>query len=239
VWKVTFPLLDKLSPHVRRNALTPPSSPPDSTTTTTTTTTTTDVDTDATTPTAAAADASSWDDSKVVALQSIGAILSDFLVEKIMRLSSFAAAWDTFVTHIRDAFLLDGRAVSAPALRCLDRALKAAANAATATAAAAEENEDDDDGLRGSLVVIWEKTWARCEEMGAVIVRRASAAAQRAESHAPFTQDSLVVFVDVVKSVRGIGRTLDGAEWPLKRVATLMAILKGEPPRRCARARVR
>jgi hypothetical protein len=76
--------------------------------------------------------------------------------------------------------------------------------------------------------VIWEKTWARCEEMGAVIVRRASAAARRVESPAPFTQESLVVFVDVIKSVRGIGRTLDGAEWPLKRIATLMTILKGE-----------
>jgi hypothetical protein len=212
VWKVTFPLLDKLSPHVRRNALTPPSSPPGATAMTTTT------DVDTTTP--AAADTSSWDDSKVVALQSVGSILNDFLVEKIMRLSSFAAAWETFVTHIRDAFLLDGRAVSAPALRCLDRALKAAAAAATAAA--------DDDGLRGSLVVIWEKTWARCEEMGAVIVRRASAAARRVESPAPFTQESLVVFVDVIKSVRGIGRTLDGAEWPLKRIATLMTILKGE-----------
>ena len=123
-----------------------------------------------------AADASSWDDSKAVALRSIGTIVSDFLVKKIMRLSSFAAAWDTFVTHIRDGFLLDGRTVSAPALRslrCLDRALKAAATAATAAAAV----DDSDDGLRGSLVVIWKKMWARCEEMGAVIVRRASAAA--------------------------------------------------------------
>jgi len=48
-------------------------------------------------------------------------------VSKIMHLPSFAAAWETFVTPIRDAFLLDGHAVSAPALRCLERALKAAA----------------------------------------------------------------------------------------------------------------
>ena len=134
-----------------------------------------------------AADVSLWDDSKVVALQSTGAILSDFLVEKIMRLTSFAAAWDMFVMHIRDAFLLDGHAVSAPALRCLNRALKATA----ATAAAAV----DDDGLRGSLVVVWENMWAWCEEMGAVIVWRASAA-QREESPMLFTQDKLVVFVD-------------------------------------------
>ena len=36
------------------------------------------------------------------------------------------------------------------------------------------------------------------------------------------------MFVDVVKSVRSISRTLDGAEWLLERVSTLMTILKGE-----------
>ncbi|KAF8495958.1 hypothetical protein F5888DRAFT_1840469 [Russula emetica] len=39
--------------------------------------------------------------------------------------SSFGAVWETFrvVTHIRDAFLLDSRAVSTPALCCLERVL--------------------------------------------------------------------------------------------------------------------
>jgi hypothetical protein len=55
----------------------------------------------------------------VVTLQSIGAILSDFLVSKNIHLPSFGEVWETFVSHIRDAFLLDSRAVSAPALRCL------------------------------------------------------------------------------------------------------------------------
>lgn len=209
VWKVTFPLLDKLSPHVHANPLTPPSSP-DST-----------IASPADANKRQDASSSSWDDSKVVALQSIGAIMNDFLVSKVMHLPSFAAAWETFVTHIRDAFLLDGRAVSAPALRCLERALKAAAAAAAA-------NAPDAEGLRPSLVEIWERTWAKCEEMGGVVVRRASAAAQHVGSPAPFTQESLVVFVDVVKSVRVISRTLDGAEWPLERVSTLMTILKGE-----------
>ena len=205
VWKVTFPLLDKLSPHIHANPLTPPSSPD--------TTTAADAD-------KPPLDSSSWDESKVVALQSIGAILNDFLVSKIMHLPSFAAAWETFVTHIRDAFLLDGRTVSAPALRCLERALKAAAAALPST--------DANEGSRRSLVEIWEKTWAKCEEMGAVVVRRASATAQHVDSPAPFTQESLVVFVDVIKCVRSIGRTLDGAEWPLERISTLMTILKGQ-----------
>ena len=208
VWKVTFPLLDALSPHVRRNALTPPSSPdaPPHTD---------HVDT----PTSDSSSSSSWDESKVVALQSIGAIMSDFLMSKIIHLPSFGAVWETFVTHIRDAFLLDSRAVSAPALRCLERALKAAATVAVPS---------DAEALRSSLVEIWGKTWVKCEEMGAVVVRRASVVAQHVHAPTPFTQESLVVFVDVIKCVRSISRTLDGAEWPLQRVSTLMTILKGE-----------
>ena len=64
--------------------------------------------------------------------------------------------------------------------------------------------------------------------MGTVIVRRTSAATRHVESSVPFTHDSLVVFVDSVESVRGSGRTLDGAKWLLK-VATLMTIFKGDP----------
>jgi hypothetical protein len=150
------------------------------------------------------------------ALYSIGAILNDFLMSEIIRLPSFVAAWETFVTHIRDAFLLDSRAVSAPALGCLERALKAAAAAPS-----------DEECLRQSLAGIWEKTWAKCDEMGAVIVRRASAEKQ-VHGHTPFTQESLVAFVDVIKCVRGVSRTLDGSEWPLSRIASLMTILKGE-----------
>ena len=206
VWKVTFPLLDKLSPHVHTNPLTPPSLP--------------DATTSAADADKAALDSSSWDESKVVVLQSIGTILNDFLVLKIMHLPSFAAAWDTFVTHIQDTFLLDGRAVSTPVLRCLERALKAAAAAVPSTGT--------EEGLRRSLVEIWEKTWAKCKEMGTVVVWQASAAAQHMDSPAPFTQESLVMFVDVVKCVRNIGWALDSPEWPLEHISTLMMILKGE-----------
>ena len=107
---------------------------------------------------------------KVVALHSIGAILNDFLVSKTIHLLSFAAARETFVTHIRDALLLDSRSVSAPAPCLPERAPKA-------TTAAPSDAER----LRQSLAEIWEKTtWAKCDDMGAVIMRRASAAVYRA-----------------------------------------------------------
>jgi hypothetical protein len=146
VWKVTFPLLDTLSPHVHWNVLTPPSSPD-------TASHADDVDTLA----SDSSSSSSWDESKVVTLRSIGTIMSDFLMSKIIHWPSFNTVWETFVTYIRNVFLLDSRAVSAPALRCLERTLKAAATVAVPS---------DAEALRCSLVGIWEKTWVKCKEMG-------------------------------------------------------------------------
>jgi hypothetical protein len=56
---------------------------------------------------------------------------------------------------------------------------------------------------------IWEKTWAKWEEMSAVVVRRASVVAQHVHGPAPFTQESQVAFVDVIKCVRSISRTFE------------------------------
>jgi C-terminal region of Mon2 protein len=85
IWKVTFPLPDMLSPRVGRNVLTPPSSPD-----TPASATTVPVVADGDMPTLDSS--SSWDESKVVALQSMGSILNDFLVSKIIHLPSFGAA---------------------------------------------------------------------------------------------------------------------------------------------------
>jgi hypothetical protein len=116
LWKVTFSLLDTLSPQASERAHAPiiarhRNSP------------TTGLASDS-------SSSSSRDESKVFALQSIDAIMSDFLMSKIIHLPSFGAVRETFVTLIRDAFLLDCCAVSAPALRCLERALKAASTVA-------------------------------------------------------------------------------------------------------------
>jgi len=89
----------------------------------------------------------------------------------------------TFVTHIRDVFLLDSYAVSAPALRFFERAL--------GKAAAAVAMPPDAEVLRSSLVEIWERTWVKCEDMGAVVVRCANVDAQHVHPPTPFTQESL------------------------------------------------
>jgi hypothetical protein len=74
--------------------------------------------------------------------------MSDLLMLKIIHLPSFGEVWETFVTHIRVALLLDSRTVSAPALRCLEHARKAAATVAVPS---------DAEALRPSLVEIREK----------------------------------------------------------------------------------
>ncbi|KAJ7842842.1 hypothetical protein B0H14DRAFT_3868774 [Mycena olivaceomarginata] len=201
IWKVTFPLLDSLTVEIRRFALASPSRTLDAAPMTT-----------ATIPPEQA-----WDDSKTLALQSIGSIFHDFLSSKIIHLDSFVTAWDVFVNHIQDTVLLDNRSISPPALRSLEKAVKASSSASA--------------DAKAKVTEIWERVWTMADSVGDAIVRRGKAATANttpSESpHKPFTQDSLVAFLDVIRCTRGTSRALDGAEWPLERLTRLMTILKG------------
>ncbi|KAJ7911535.1 hypothetical protein B0H13DRAFT_2009133, partial [Mycena leptocephala] len=200
IWKVTFPLLDSLSTEIRRFAGTSPSRTPDVSMTT------------ATVPPEQA-----WDESKTLALQSIGSIFHDFLSSKIIHLESFVKAWDIFVDHIQDTVLLDNRSISPPALRSLEKAVKASSGAAA--------------DVKTKVTEIWERVWKMSDSVGDAILRRGNAVVTKMTDvdspHRPFTQDSLVAFLDVIRCTRSTSRALDGAEWPLERLTRLMAILKG------------
>ncbi|KAJ7054837.1 hypothetical protein C8F01DRAFT_1161520 [Mycena amicta] len=173
IWKVTFPLLDSLTAEIRRTRT------PSAITTTTTT--------------AAVPLEQAWDDSKTLALQSIGSLFHDFLSTKIIQLGL-------------DTVLLDNRSISPPALRCLEKAVKASSTAAR----------------------IWQRVWMMADHVGDAIVRRGNAVLPVQESpHKPFTQESLVAFLDVLRCTRSTSRALDEVEWPLERLTRLMAILKG------------
>ena len=50
-------------------------------------------------------------------------------VSKIMLLDSFTKAWDVFVGHFQETILVDHSIISSPALRCVEKAIKAAAAA--------------------------------------------------------------------------------------------------------------
>jgi hypothetical protein len=190
IWKVTFPLLDSITNEIRQ--LPPsPAPPPQS-------------DISSLSPEQA------WNESKILALQSIGSIFHDFLATKIMHLDSFVKGWDVFVNHIEETVLLDHRTISAPALRCLEKAIK--------TSAAAGPDLNDRIGEA------WQRVWSACDHIGDAVLQKAPTTS----SPRPFTQESLVAFVDVIRSTRTISRRIDGAEWKMERLARLMAILRGK-----------
>ncbi|KAI0700224.1 hypothetical protein C8T65DRAFT_790748 [Cerioporus squamosus] len=197
IWKVTFPLLDSITASIRRSSSMASEDQPAS---------------------AVPAADLQWDESKILALQSIGSIFHDFLETKIMRLDSFTKAWEVFVGHIQDSWLHDNRTITAPALRCLEKAIKACS-----------VSED----LKTRTMEALEIAWRACDEMGATVAdREASSPGVKSptltgEGVQPFTQESLMAYVDVIRCTRGVARQLEDREWPLERLTRLMTILKG------------
>lgn len=185
IWKVTFPLLESLTQEIRQ--LTDPNHNHDP------------------------AIDQTWDESKILALNLIGSIFTDFLVSKIMLLDSFTKAWDVFVGHIQETMLVDHSVISSPALRCLEKAIKAAAAA--------------EGVLRLRVMEVLERVWQAIELSA---TRRYNSRVNLENSpHQPLTQESLVAFVDVIQNTRKTSRIMDGKEWDLLRLTRLMAILKG------------
>ncbi|KAI5120993.1 hypothetical protein M0805_000454 [Coniferiporia weirii] len=199
IWKVAFPLLESITEIMKRL---PPSvsSPIESATTL------------GLTPSASQA----WDESKTLALQSIGSIFNDFLTTKLIHLDSFGRVWDSFIGHIQNSFMFDSAASCTAALRCLEKALKAAG------ASSEDVNERAQNACR--------RAWVACNDMGQLVLRRTRPPLPGhavATSSPPFDQDSLLAFVDVIRSTRVLSKEKEGHEWDIDLLTRLMAILKG------------
>lgn len=186
IWRITFPLLDAITVAAQQAI----------------------ADADDEDPDAGPADLQ-WDESKILALQSIGSVLHEFLLTKIMPLDSFAKAWSAFVDHIQASWRNDNRFVTATALRCLDKSINALATG---------EGE-----LAGKTKEALAVAWRACDEMGTLVTTR-DVATTRAK---PFTQESLMAFVDVIRSTRSVGRNVERHEWSLEQLERLMSIMKG------------
>ncbi|OJA16091.1 hypothetical protein AZE42_05645 [Rhizopogon vesiculosus] len=194
IWKVTFPLLDAISIETRRSASDPgvPLTP----------------------GLAGQSPDYAWDESKGLALQSIGSIISEFLVSKIMHLDSFSKAWSVFVTHIHDTVSLDRRNLSPPALLCLGKVVRALSGAGASLQVKVSES--------------WECAWKACSDMGSMVLQGGeSQFSSTTRLHRAFTQESLVALVDVIRNTRLISLSQTGEEWPLERLSRMMEILKG------------
>lgn len=191
IWKITFPLVDAITSEIRARAS---SEPHDNN---------------------AQQGIRSWDESKILALNSVGSILHDFLVSKIIMLDSFGDAWNAFVTRVQDCVLLDNRPVSAPALRCLEKTIKALGSAEGAV-------------MKARISEALQRVWEAVDDMGSAVGKRGgNAEALEGTPGQSFTQESLVAYVDVVQSARSANGSLTGKEWDLERLTRLMVILKG------------
>ena len=74
------------------------------------------------------------------------------------------------------------------------------------------------------------RVWTAIDELGDAVLRRVGTPTTMSPDfffYTPFTQESLVAFVDMIQSARKAARSLDNNEWPLERLSRLMAILKG------------
>ncbi|THH10921.1 hypothetical protein EW145_g989 [Phellinidium pouzarii] len=202
IWKVTFPLLDSITSIMKQL---PPSLPNA---------------VESATALGLTPDANqAWDESKTLALQSIGSIFSDFLISKVIQLESFGRVWDTFVGHIQNAFLFDSAASCTAALRCLEKALKAAGGA----------SEDVGEKIQN----IWKRAWTACDDMGQLVLRRTRPPLPGhvvgSTGLLPFDQESLLALVDVIQCTRTLSREKEGHEWSIEHLTRLMSILKGKP----------
>ncbi|EJC99516.1 uncharacterized protein FOMMEDRAFT_142756 [Fomitiporia mediterranea MF3/22] len=197
LWKVTFPLLESLSDAIKQVSL------PSSAT--------------AGAPSPPVEIVKAWDESKTLALQSVGSIFNDFLISKFIRLDSFERVWDTFVMHIQTSFMFDSASSCTAALRCLEKAVKAA-----------HASSDD---VAERVKVVWHRTWAACDDMGQLVLRRTRPPLPGytggGPTSIPFDQDSLLAFVDAIKATRTLSKEKEGCEWELEQLTRLMAILKG------------
>jgi len=189
MWKVVYPVVESITASMRQAAaLSSPDAPGGTT----------------------SPSIKAWDDSKILALQSLGGIFHDFEVEKIQHLESFERVWERFLELVQDSFANDNKPISSAALRCLERAVKAFSQA----------------GHLELVKIACEKAWDAWAAMGTILIEGASALSGRKQLVSVFSQECLVAYVDAVKALRAWSRQLKGTEWDLERLTRLAAILK-------------
>jgi hypothetical protein len=151
-----------------------------------------------------------WDESKILALASIGSLFSDFLVSKIMFLDSYGC----FRRPCRGNCSSRQHDHHTHALRCLERGVKASAGA--------------EGVLKMRVMESLERAWQAIDSLGkSTLDDHTSAENKQNPRQQPLTQEALIAYVDLTQCVRSTSKGVDGREWDLPRLTRLMAIMKG------------
>src|ERR1700733_266787 len=97
-----------------------------------------------------------WDSSKGLAFQLIGSLLSAFLLDKVIPLSTFDTFWDRWAMHVVQSTIYDPRNVSTSALSSFEGTLSASGNAGP--------NPPE------SVQAAWERSWVAIDAIGAAVI---------------------------------------------------------------------
>ncbi|KZT52790.1 hypothetical protein CALCODRAFT_475492 [Calocera cornea HHB12733] len=143
-----------------------------------------------------------WNDTKILAWQSLSTVLSEYLSKPVCTLPSFYLAWTKLLGHVEHSFLSEHNTVGAAAMRGLEKIMKAS------------------NGLPilngGKQSTFWESAWTTWSKIGSLVV--AEDGTDRA-----YTQDILLALMDSGSVIYGLSNT----QWNIGRCQTLLHISRG------------
>ncbi|GAA5936680.1 hypothetical protein JCM1841_000223 [Sporobolomyces salmonicolor] len=141
-----------------------------------------------------------WDDSKTLALRSMGDVFFDYL-PKIVKTGRYEGIWLALVGHLRQSFVEDRPLPATAAMQALEKVLTVALESTEASRIASS----------------WEIAWIAWDKMGTAIESNAHSSRGKF-----FTQVNLEAFVRVVLPIY----TPPYITFDLSRISRLLAILK-------------
>lgn len=142
-----------------------------------------------------------WDDSKALAITSMGAVFFDFLTSKLMKVSRFDEIWTNFISLLKKSFIEDRPQVATSAMKAFERVLGVSI-----------------EGVEEARIIgSWEIAWSAWEEIGVSI----TTASNGSESKT-FTQVNLEAYVRVALPIYSNGNM----NFDLMRINRLLSILK-------------
>lgn len=145
-----------------------------------------------------------WDDSKTLALTSMGAVFVDFLVPNIIKTVRYEETWAAFVGHLKLSFVEDRPPAATAAMQAFEKALAVSMEGADA----------------GKVASSWEVAWSAWEEIGQAVIALSLPTSR--DSPKTFTQINLEAYVRVALPIYNPTHTT----FDLPRIQRLLAILK-------------
>ncbi|GAA6023836.1 hypothetical protein JCM11491_006311 [Sporobolomyces phaffii] len=139
-----------------------------------------------------------WDDSKTLALRSIGDVLFEYLAQ-IVKTDRFEETWEVFVGHVSTSFVSDRAGPATAAMHALEKVLTVSLESAEAS----------------RITSSWQVAWRAWDEIGAAIENAAA-------SDKVWTQVNLEAFVRSVVPIY----TPPYLSFDLAQVRRLLAVLK-------------